>query len=101
MKTTTYLMASPKNPQPAQISHCLKRPCRSTSNCITAHRRVLKCALSTVRNRVRNSEATEPITDPICVASPDECGDARLHDRRERREEGARICLSVSLFHSR
>jgi len=74
-------MTRPKNPQPTQIPHRLERPRRRTSNRITSNRRILERTLSTICDRVCDSESAEPVTDPVCVARPDERRDAGLDDR--------------------
>jgi len=69
-------MTRPKNPQPAQIAHTLKRPRTCSTNRITTYRLTLKRGLPTVHNRVRSREPAEPVADPVCVTRPDESCDA-------------------------
>lgn len=72
----THLMTGPKNPQPAQIPHALKRPRTCSTNRVTAHRLGLKRALPIISDGVRGSQPAKPVTDPVCIARPDEGCDA-------------------------
>lgn len=65
-----YLMAGPKNPQPAQIVHRLIRAGLGTIHGIAVDLRRLEGSRRAVRNRVGDVEAAEPVTDPVGVAGP-------------------------------
>ena len=86
-----HLMPRPKNSQPAQIPHVLVRPARRPTDRIALHSFAPECARSTVLNGVGDGETTEPVTDPVGVAGPDQDLDAGLHDGGESAQEGARI----------
>jgi hypothetical protein len=86
-----HLMPRPKNSQPAQIPHVLERPTRCPTDRIALHGFARERARPTILDAVGDGEATEPVTDPVGVAGPDQDLDAGLHDGGEGAEEGARI----------
>jgi hypothetical protein len=70
-----------KHPQPAQVPHTLKCPTRNAVDRVAGDSLRLESRGGRVDDRIGRGEAAKPVTDPICVASPDECCDSGLDDR--------------------
>lgn len=64
-------MPRAKNPQPTQIPNALERASCLPTNRIATHRFRFESRGAGIGDGFSGGEATEPIADPVGVASPD------------------------------